>query len=77
MGRRAAGGKLDSGREKGVLTSVQGRGQGELLAHSEVVSWVNDVVDAVTLGNQVHLEEGKEEMTVSENSRSQSLIYSV
>jgi hypothetical protein len=45
--------------EKGVLTSVQSRGQSELLAHSEVISRVNDVIDTVTLSNKVHLEEQK------------------
>lgn len=39
-----------------VLTSIQSRGHGELLAYSEMVSRVDDVVDTVTLGNQVHLE---------------------
>lgn len=48
-----------------------------MLAHSEVVSWVNDVVDAVTLGNQVHLEKGKEEMIISEGIKSQSLTNSI
>lgn len=38
-------------------TSIQSGGHGELLANSEMVSRVNDVVDTVTLGNQIHLEE--------------------
>lgn len=62
---------------RGILTSVQGRVQGELLAHGEVVSWVNDVVDTITLGNQVHLEEGLEEMTVSGASKNLSLAHGV
>lgn len=45
--------------ERGVLTGVHSRVQGELLAHSEVVSGVNNVVDAVALGNEIHLEEGE------------------
>lgn len=48
-------GGLESGEE--ARTSIQSRGHGELLADSEMVSRVNDVVDTVTLGNQVHLEE--------------------
>lgn len=53
------GGQRRSGLKKGkeVLTNIQSRGHGELLAHSKMVSRINDVVDAVTLGNQVHLEE--------------------
>lgn len=43
-------------KQEEVLTSIQSRGHGELLAHSEMVSRVNDVVNTVTLGNQIHLE---------------------
>lgn len=51
-------GKQRSALKNGeALTSLQSRGHGELLANRQMVSRVNDVVDTVTLGNQVHLEE--------------------
>lgn len=54
---------------KGVFIVVQGRGKSELLAYSQVVSWVNDVIDIVILGNEVYLEKDKEEMIISEDSK--------